>query len=120
MQPLDFFKSLADETRLLSLLLIQHSGELCVCELTEALALSQPKVSRHLANLRKLGLLQDRRQGQWVFYRFDEQLPPWCHGILQAALAGNPDLIEQPLQRLQAMTFRPGRCCQNASASSAC
>lgn len=113
MQPLDFFKSLADETRLLSLLLIQHSGELCVCELTEALGLSQPKVSRHLANLRKLGLLQDRRRGQWVFYRFDEQLPPWCHDILQAALRGNSQLIEQPLQRLQAMTYRPGRCCQN-------
>ncbi|MCH1920101.1 metalloregulator ArsR/SmtB family transcription factor [Shewanella sp. A3A] len=111
MQPLDFFKSLADETRLLSLLLIQHAGELCVCELTEALALSQPKVSRHLANLRKLGILQDRRRGQWVFYRFDEQLPPWCEQIMQAALAGNQQLLTEPLQRLQQMTSRPARCC---------
>ncbi|WP_219013294.1 ArsR family transcriptional regulator, partial [Shewanella algae] len=41
-----FFKALADETRLRSLLLILQQGELCVCELTEALALSQPKISR--------------------------------------------------------------------------
>lgn len=112
MQPLDFFKSLADETRLLSLLLIQQSGELCVCELTEALALSQPKVSRHLASLRKLGLLQDRRQGQWVFYRFDKDLPLWCEAVLHSALAGNWQLLEEPLRRLQAMTVRPGRCCE--------
>ncbi len=50
-----FFKALADETRLRSLLLILQQGELCVCELTEALALSQPKISRHLAQLRTQG-----------------------------------------------------------------
>jgi ArsR family transcriptional regulator len=48
-----FFKMLADSTRLRCLLLMQAEGELCVCELTHALNLSQPKISRHLAHLRE-------------------------------------------------------------------
>ena len=63
MNPVQFYKCLSDETRLRCLLLIEQEGELCVCELTEALDEIQPKVSRHLAQLRKCELLIDRRQG---------------------------------------------------------
>ncbi|MEP0072894.1 MAG: metalloregulator ArsR/SmtB family transcription factor [Marinomonas sp.] len=73
-----FFKALADDTRLRCLLLITQSTELCVCELMEALNETQPKVSRHLAQLRKSGLLSDRRQGQWVFYKLHPDLPEWA------------------------------------------
>ena len=55
--PLQFYKCLADDTRLKAMLLISHQEELCVCELVTALELSQPKVSRHLAQLRQCGLL---------------------------------------------------------------
>ena len=48
--PSTFFKCLSDETRLLATLLIYKEGELCVCELIEAMNESQPKISRHLAN----------------------------------------------------------------------
>ena len=58
-----FFKMLADSTRLRCLLLMQAEGELCVCELTHALNLSQPKISRHLAHLREAGVLVARRNG---------------------------------------------------------
>ncbi|MEO9274926.1 metalloregulator ArsR/SmtB family transcription factor [Marinomonas sp. 5E14-1] len=56
MDPSLFFKALADDTRLRCLLLIKQFTELCVCELMEALNETQPKISRHLAQLRKNGL----------------------------------------------------------------
>lgn len=62
------FKSLSDETRLRILALLQ-GGELCVCDLMAVLELPQSTVSRHLATLRHAGLVEDRRQGVWMYYR---------------------------------------------------
>lgn len=61
------FKALADETRLRILNLVGHR-ELCVCHIVEALGLGQSKVSRHLAHLRNAGLVNDRREGLWMYY----------------------------------------------------
>lgn len=82
LDPISFFKALADETRFLILMLLSTRGELCVCDLIAALNESQPKVSRHLALLRKQQILQDRRQGHWVYYQLHAQLPDWAHKIL--------------------------------------
>lgn len=113
MQPTDFFKCLADETRLRCLLLIQQENELCVCELMEALDESQPKISRHLAQLRQCGLLLDRRDGKWVYYRLNPGLPAWTHAVLAETAHSNKGFIAQNLKRLQAMTNRPepSVCC---------
>ena len=62
------FKSLADETRLRILLLLQEHDELCVCDLMAALDQPQSTVSRHLAYLKRAGWLQDRRGGVWMYY----------------------------------------------------
>jgi len=62
------FKALSDETRLRILALLQ-GGELCVCDLMAVLELPQSTVSRHLATLRNAGLVEDRRQGVWMYYR---------------------------------------------------
>ena len=83
-----FYKQLADETRLRSLVLMAIEGELCVCELTHALGVSQPKVSRHLAQLRENRLVRDRRAGQWIFYRINPELPGWAHAVLEATVKG--------------------------------
>ena len=88
LQPAQFFKCLADETRLRCLILLQRRGELCVCELTQALQMSQPKISRHLALLRTCRLLQDRRQGAWVYYRLHPALPDWALTVLTSAADG--------------------------------
>jgi ArsR family transcriptional regulator len=61
------FKALADETRLRILNLIRHR-ELCVCQIVDVLGLGQSKVSRHLAYLRNAGLVNDRREGLWMYY----------------------------------------------------
>ncbi|MDT8878553.1 metalloregulator ArsR/SmtB family transcription factor [Halomonas saccharevitans] len=109
MQPLDLFKCLSDETRLTLVALIYREGELCVCELTHALALSQPKVSRHLAQLRHCGLLGDRREGQWVYYGLEASLPGWVKTILEAAAGEQGTRLAAPLARLAAMGNRPER-----------
>ena len=113
--PTQFYKCLADETRLRSLLLIQLEQELCVCELMEAIDESQPKISRHLAQLRQHGLLTDRRQGQWVFYSINEALPDWAQLVLQVTAAENLEHIAADLGRLAHMGDRPERaenCCR--------
>lgn len=112
--PTQFYKCLADDTRLRCLMLIQLEGELCVCELMEALQESQPKISRHLAQLRTCGILTDRRQGQWVYYRISESLPEWAQHVLRITTDENPTHIHTDLARLNSMGDRPERtraCC---------
>ncbi|WP_332397589.1 metalloregulator ArsR/SmtB family transcription factor [Vibrio metschnikovii] len=97
---LTFYKSLAEETRLKSLLLISRHRELCVCDLMTALSLSQPKVSRHLAELRKNGLVIDERRGKWVYYQINPQLPDWMRKILIMSLENNQSLIANENQTI--------------------
>jgi ArsR family transcriptional regulator, arsenate/arsenite/antimonite-responsive transcriptional repressor len=67
--PLDLlFRALADRTRLRLLNLIADK-EICVCYFVEILGISQPKISRHLAYLRRAGIVATRRQGRWMHYR---------------------------------------------------
>ncbi len=113
--PTQFFKCLSDETRLRCVTLLQKEGKLCVCELTVALALSQPKISRHLASLRQCGLLQDSREGQWVYYQINPALPVWASPLLSHALDAveSTEKFRLDLKRLQTMENRPDSalCC---------
>lgn len=103
------FKCLSDETRTRIMLLITREAELCVCELTGALDESQPKISRHLAQLRACGLLEDRRQGQWVYYRLHPELPDWVVTVLDTTLAANRQWLDRDARRLADMGDRPVR-----------
>ena len=67
------FKALSDETRIRMLYLLSE-GELCVCEIMQALEISQTRASRNLGILRDAGLLQDRRDGQWVHYSVNKEV----------------------------------------------
>ena len=66
------FKALSDETRLRIIKLLE-GGELCVCDITAALDLVQPKVSFHLSTLKDAGLIKDRKQGKWTHYSLNEK-----------------------------------------------
>lgn len=113
MQPDHFFKALGDLTRLRMLVLLSAEGELCVCELTHALGEIQPKISRHLAQLRELGVVLDRRQGQWIYYRLNPDLPAWAREVLTATFEGAimyPPFNDD-LQALTDMPNRPGSAC---------
>ena len=80
------FSALADDTRRRILGLLA-SGEVCVCHIHEALDIPQPTASRHLAHLRKSGLVATRRDGLWVHYRLAEIEDPAISGVLRSALA---------------------------------
>lgn len=105
--PVPVFKALGDENRLSILLLIRQQTELCVCELTAALNLSQPRVSRHLAYLREQNLLQDERRGQWVYYRLHPELPDWVQSVLGKSSEASGDLLGPINQRLDTLPERP-------------
>lgn len=113
MTPLSLFKCLGDETRLLIMLLIQNQGELCVGELVDALGLSQPKVSRHLANLRECQLLDVRKSGQWVFYRVHDELPAWANEVVCQAVLASHDKLAVLIERLTLVDEpqRKAACC---------
>lgn len=98
--PISFYKCLADDTRLKTLLLIALKNELCVCELVAALELSQPKVSRHLAQLRKCQLLIDERRGRWIYYQLNPLLPAWAQRVLYVTAASAPDYLADALNNL--------------------
>ncbi len=114
MVPDQFFKALSDLTRLRMLVLLRCEGELCVCELTYALDEIQPKISRHLALLRERGVVLDRRQGQWIYYRLDPDLPAWARDALKATSDGvnTQTPFNEDLQSLRNMPNRPeSGCC---------
>lgn len=110
----ELFSALAHETRLRCLILLSRHAELCVCELTHALGASQPHISRHLAQLRELGIVADRREGLWVFYRIHPALPSWAKSVLRETTSGTADSspFAEDEARLATMANRPGaaRC----------
>ena len=69
---LGIFKALSDETRLRIIKLLEQ-GELCVCDITAALDMVQPKVSFHLNTLKEAGFLKDRKQGRWIHYSLNDK-----------------------------------------------
>ena len=93
MDQADFFKCLSDPTRLDILKLILARKNVCVCEITEQLQLSQPKISRHLALLRNFSILLDERKGQWVYYRLNPNLPEWVNSVLEVLNNQNDEVI---------------------------
>ena len=108
------YSALSHEIRLRSLILLHTQGELCVCELTHALGLSQPMISRHLALLREADLVTDRRAGVWIYYAINPALPEWAKTVLTASAEGveGQSPFADDLQALQDMPNRPGaRCC---------
>lgn len=79
------FKALADKTRLRILALLGNN-EVCVCHLHDSLGLPQPTVSRHLAYLRRSGIVAARRDGVWMHYRVSPALTAAARHIVSAAI----------------------------------
>jgi len=84
------FQALADPTRLRILNLLA-AGELCVCYFVEILGDPQPKISRHLAYLRRAGVVDARRDGKWIHYRLARPSDATRAHVLDAALAAIAD-----------------------------
>jgi ArsR family transcriptional regulator len=99
------FKALADETRLriLGLLL---TGEVCVCDIHESLRIPQSKASRHLAYLRRSGLVDTRREGLWIHYRLGRLADPVLGAIVDAVrhALSHLDVVRKDAERLHKRT----------------
>jgi ArsR family transcriptional regulator len=105
----NFFAALADENRL-RLLHLMRGSEICVCYLQGTLKTNQPKISRHLAYLRRAGLVTARRQGRWMHYSLKKQ-PAKIQRLLTDALAaiGDEPLVRRDLQRARQIQCAPSR-----------
>jgi ArsR family transcriptional regulator len=109
-KPAFLFKTLADPTRL-RLLNLLACGETCVCELTDTLRVVQPKVSRHLARLKRAGLVKARRHGKWLHYRWAQHGDPFVRNVLGSLrewMAGD-DAMNSERQRRQKVCCRVSR-----------
>ena len=113
------FKALADRTRLRILGLLS-AGEICVCDIHGSLDLPQPTVSRHLAYLRKSGLVAWRKDGLWVHYRLAQLPDPVIQAVFDAVhhAIGHVGSHERDRRRLSRMVeltpvapAPPTRCC---------
>ena len=112
------FRALADQTRLriLGLLL---TGEVCVCHIHDSLKVSQPKASRHLAYLRRAGLVATRREGLWIHYRM-ATLPDAVLEVIRSTVAHaltHMDVVRKDVERLRKNT---GCCAPDVGGSYAC
>jgi len=107
-------KALADGTRLRILGLLT-AGEVCVCDIHASLRIPQPKASRHLAYLRRAGLVTTRREGLWVHYGLAPAVNPLVETIQQAVVhtLGHLDAVKKDATRLQ----RETGCCAPAAAA---
>lgn len=102
------FKALADRTRL-RLINLMGEDEVCVCFFVEVLKTNQPKISRHLAYLKRAGVVSARRDGKWIHYRIVE--PPESHAAnifreVRTSLANDPSM-QSDRARLQKICCAP-------------
>lgn len=104
-------KAFGDETRMQIMLMLFSAEELCVCELTAALDLSQPKISRHINILRGADLVESERRGQWMFYRIASSAPAWVDALLQSEQTQFGPALMRANERLSGMASRPSSCC---------
>ena len=103
-----FFRALADRTRL-RLLNLMGSDEVCVCFFVEILKTNQPKISRHLAYLRRAGIVGARREGQWMHYRIVEPGDGDAARVLKDTLSwlANDPEMQRDRQRLVKICCAP-------------
>ncbi len=111
----EIFQCFADPTRLRLLNILRQAGEVCVCELVDALRLPQYHVSRHLHVLAQAGLLEDRRCGKWIYYHVARNLKPYQRAVLHALdeLREERDDFQQDEARAsrRIKLRRDGACC---------
>ena len=105
------FRALADPTRVRILHLLRE-GPLCVGDLVSALGTAQPKVSRHLAYLRRAGLVEDEKRGLWCFYRLAPARPGFHRKLLELLDAAAAEVPEAAPDALALRKLRTkGGCC---------
>ena len=104
-------KALGDETRLRIVNLLARRGEMCVCDVEAVLEISQSKASRHLAYLRNAGIVDDRRDRTWVYYRLSRAVHPAVKAAVREAkkALADDETARRDVARAESLE-RPARC----------
>lgn len=84
MNKADFLKALSDPTRLKIVRLLNQKQALCVCDIISELDQPQPTISRHLNQLKQIGILESERKGTWIWYSISQELPSWGKAVIGA------------------------------------
>ena len=84
MNKTDFLKALSDPTRLKIVQLLNQKQALCVCDIISELDQPQPTISRHLNQLKQIGILESERKGTWIWYSISQELPNWGKAVIGA------------------------------------
>jgi ArsR family transcriptional regulator len=84
MNKTDFLKALSDPTRLKIVQLLNQKQALCVCDIISQLNQPQPTISRHLNQLKQIGILKSERKGTWIWYSISQELPSWGKAVIGA------------------------------------
>ena len=84
MNKIDFLKALSDPTRLKIVQLLNQKQALCVCDIISQLNQPQPTISRHLNQLKQIGILESERKGTWIWYSISQELPSWGKAVIGA------------------------------------
>lgn len=110
--PNRLFKAFADETRLRILNLLS-GGELCVCDIMSVIKAPQPKISRHLAYLRRHGLVDTKREGPWIYYSLSRPSGPFHKRLLSCldACLKEAPIFARDQKILSTLDCRKSGCC---------
>jgi len=98
------FKSISDITRLRIIKILQEKDELCVCEIVQALDISQTRASRNLGILKNAGFVVDRRDGLWIYYSINKEMSNKYHmqiNILIKDWLNNEKIVQKDKERLK-------------------
>jgi len=110
LDPSAFFGALSDRTRL-RLLNLLRQGERCVCDLVDGVGAPQPTVSRHLAVLRRVGLVRARKEGLWMHYRLAEGAEDLLGRLFESLAECSVDCPEFPADEKRVRVARKARGC---------
>jgi len=99
----EVFKALGDPTRLRIVQMLARNGEMCVCQIVDGAGMAQPAVSHHMAKLKQVGLLNARREGQWIYYSLKIQ------AFKDGPLSFLSEIVS--LAEVSASTISAVRCC---------
>jgi len=98
------FKSISDITRLRIIKILQEKDELCVCEIVQALDISQTRASRNLGILKNAGFVVDRRDGLWIYYSINKEMSNQYHmqiNILIKDWLNNEKIVQKDKEQLK-------------------
>lgn len=103
-----FFAALANDTRQRCLYLVATNEDACVCEIVAALDIPQPSASKALRALKNAGLLCDRKEANWNYFRLNLAMPSWAAAVVRATVKGlgSSDIHIADQQRFQGLELR--------------